>query len=64
MEGDRLGSMLRKSIETPDWHNMREPRDARVVVTLVLEEVCVACRVMPSALLACGLPPTPCLPRS
>ena len=39
MQGDRLGSMLQKSIDTPDWHRMREPREARMVVTLVLEEV-------------------------
>lgn len=39
MHGERLGLMMRKSIETPDWQRMKEPRDARKVVTLVVEEV-------------------------
>ena len=39
MHGAKISQMLRKSVETPNWLKVKEPRDVRLVVTLVLEEV-------------------------
>lgn len=40
MHGDRLGTMIRKSMITGDWMKRKEPRDSRPVVDAVIEEVC------------------------
>jgi hypothetical protein len=39
MHGDRLGTMVRKSMLTGDWMKRKEPRDSRPVVDAVIEEV-------------------------
>lgn len=55
LEGERIAAMVRKSIDTADWVNMKEPRDARMVVSLVVDE-CVAMRRAAAAALAEDLP--------
>jgi hypothetical protein len=39
MNGAKVSQMLRTSIETKNWLKVKEPRDVRVVITLILEEV-------------------------
>jgi hypothetical protein len=39
MNGAKVSQMLRTSIETKNWLKVKEPRDVRVVITLVLEEL-------------------------
>ena len=39
MNGTKIAQMLRKSIETPNWLKHPSPRDVRLVIGLVLEEI-------------------------
>ena len=38
-KGTKLSTMIRKSIETPDWLHMKEPRDRRMVIGVVMQEI-------------------------
>jgi hypothetical protein len=35
--GDALASMIRKSVEAPNWMKAKEPRDVRLVMELIAQ---------------------------
>ena len=39
LQSERLGALIKKSLSTSDWLTRKEPRDARPVVDIVIEEV-------------------------
>jgi hypothetical protein len=44
--GDALASMIRKSVEAPNWMKAKEPRDVRLVMELIAQDVMSLSRMM------------------